>query len=620
MLTRPAAGTIPDAPGSYQFKDRDGRVIYVGKAKSLRSRLSNYFVNPALLAPRTRQMVTAAESVEWIEVRNEVEALFLEFNLIKKHKPRFNVRLKDDKSYPYLAVTVSEDWPRAMVLRGAKRKGVRYYGPFAHAYAIRETLDLLLRTFPIRTCNDNKLDRHRKLGRPCLYAHIEKCSAPCVEAISPSDYETLVGELLDFLDGHSEKIIDRLETEMRQAASELEFERAARLRDQLGSVRKAIERQQMVGDKDEDYDAIGLAEDDLEASIQVFNVRRGRMVGRKGLVLEKVEELSPEALSARILEMLYGDASAEDVPKEVLMPVEPEDLELYEEFLCHVRGSKVRIRVPKRGNKRTFLETVTKNAEEAFTRHRLKRASDLPEAPLRIECYDISHTMGTEIVASMVVMEDGLAKRSDYRRFKIRSLVNQDDFAAMTEVLTRRFTNYLKERDEGVRAGKRFSYPPNLVLIDGGKGQLSAAVAVLEELGLEEIPVASLAKKFEEVYKPGEPEPIRIPRDSEALYLLQAVRDEAHRFAITYHRSRRDKAMTKSVLDDIAGLGPGRRTRLLKEFGSVKKIRALTEDELVALPWLPEAVARRVYDRLHTPSAPARSPVPVSVSSWRRDE
>jgi excinuclease ABC subunit C len=636
MVTRPAAGSIPDAPGSYQFKDRDGRVIYVGKAKSLRSRLSNYFVNPLLLPDRTRHMVTAAESVEWIEVRNEVEALFLEFNLIKKHKPRFNIRLKDDKSYPYLAVTVSEEWPRAMVMRGAKRKGVRYYGPFAHAYAIRETLDLLLRTFPIRTCSDNKLDRHRKLGRPCLYAHIEKCSAPCVDAVTPADYETLVGELLDFLDGRTETIVERLEEQMKAAAGELEFERAARLRDQLTSVRKAIERQQMVGDKNEDYDAIGLAEDDLEASIQVFNVRRGRMVGRKGLVLEKVEELTPAGQSARILEMLYGDAQADDVPKEVLIPVEPEELDLYEEFLSHVRGSKVRIRVPQRGNKRSFLETVTKNAEEAFTRHRLKRASDhnararaltalqdqldLPEAPLRIECYDISHTMGTEIVASMVVMEDGLAKRSDYRRFKIRSLTDQDDFAAMSEVITRRFANYLRERDEGVRAGKRFSYPPNLVLIDGGKGQLSAAVAALEELGLEEIPVASLAKKFEEVYLPGESDPVRIPRDSEALYLLQAVRDEAHRFAITYHRSRRDKAMTKSVLDDITGLGPGRRKRLLKEFGSVKKIRALTEEELVAVPWLPEAVGRRVYDRLHSPSPPSRSPVPVSVSSWRGDD
>ncbi len=613
MLNRPATGTIPDAPGSYQFKDRDGRVIYVGKAKSLRHRLANYFVTPTALAPRTRQMVAAAESVEWIEVRNEVEALFLEFNLIKKHKPRFNIRLKDDKSYPYLAVTLDEEWPRAMVMRGAKRKGVRYFGPFAHAYAIRETLDLLLRTFPIRTCSNNKLERHQKLGRPCLYAHIEKCSAPCVEAVTEEEYARLVAELLDFLDGDTDGVVDRLETEMKAASHELEFERAARLRDQLASVRKAIERQQMVGERDEDYDAIGLAEDELEASVQVFNVRRGRMVGRKGLIVDKVEELSRPALVARILEQLYGDA--DEVPKELLVPDEPEELELYEEFLSHTRGSRVRIRVPQRGNKRRFLETVTKNAEEAFARHRLKRASDhnararaptalqdaldLPEAPLRIECYDISHIMGTEIVGSMVVMEDGLAKRSDYRRFKVRSLEDQDDFAAMSEVLTRRFTNYLRERDEGVQAGKRFSYPPNLVLVDGGKGQLGVAVSVLEELGLEEIPVAALAKRFEEVYRPGDPEPVRIPRDSGALYLLQAVRDEAHRFAITYHRQLRGKSMTRSALDDIPGLGPARRTRLLKEFGSLKRIRGLSEEALIALPWLPAPVARNVYAQLH---------------------
>jgi excinuclease ABC subunit C len=613
MLTRPEAGTIPDAPGSYQFKDRDGRVIYVGKAKSLRHRLSNYFVTPAALMPRTRQMVAAAETVEWIEVRNEVEALFLEFNLIKKHKPRFNIRLKDDKSYPYLAVTLDEEWPRAMVMRGARRKGIRYYGPYAHAYAIRETLDLLLRTFPIRTCSNNKLERHQKLGRPCLYAHIEKCSAPCVEAVTPADYDRLVAELLDFLDGNTEAVVDRLDTEMRAASAGLEFERAARLRDQLASVRKAIERQQMVGERDEDYDAIGLAEDELEASVQVFNVRRGRMVGRKGLIVDKVEELSRPALVARILEQLYGDA--EEIPKELLVPDEPEERELYEEFLSHTRGSRVRIRVPKRGSKRSFLETVTRNAQEAFARHRIKRASDhnararaltalqdaldLPEAPLRIECYDISHIMGTEIVGSMVVMEDGLAKRSDYRRFKVRSLSDQDDFAAMSEVLTRRFTNYLRERDEGVQAGKRFAYPPNLVLVDGGKGQLGVAVTVLEELGLEDIPVAALAKRFEEVYRPGDAEPVRIPRDSEALYLLQAVRDEAHRFAITYHRTLRGKSMTRSALDEIPGLGPARRTRLLKEFGSVKRIRALSEEDLVALPWLPAPVARNVFAHLH---------------------
>ena len=621
MFTRPEAGSIPDSPGSYQFLDDEGRVIYVGKAKSLRSRLSNYFGPPASLPERTRQMVRSAERVEWIEVNNEVEALFLEFNLIKRHRPRFNIRLKDDKSYPFLAVTLDEEWPRAMVMRGSKRKGVRYFGPYAHAYAIRETLDLLLRTFPIRTCTNNKFERHHKLGRPCLYAHIEKCAAPCVGDITADDYQTLVQELVDFLDGESDAVVARLDSRMRAAADETEFELAARCRDQLASVRKAIERQQMVGAREEDYDLLGIAEDELEASVQVFYVRRGRVVGRKGLVVDKVEDVETPALVARIIEQLYADAPPTDIPKEILVPVEPEDLQLYEEFLALARGSKVGIRVPQRGGKRELLATATLNAREAFQRHKLRRASDhnararalvalqdaleLPEAPLRIECFDISHIQGTEIVASMVVMEDGLAKRSDYRRFKIKTLDGQDDFAAMEEVLTRRFRNYLRERDEGAHAGKRFSYPPNLLLIDGGKGQLGVATRVLEELGLEDISVASLAKKFEEVYLPGRSEPLRIPRDSEALYLLQQVRDEAHRFAITYHRQLRGRRMTRSALDDVAGLGPTRRARLLKEFGSVKKLRALTEEELVALPWLPDAVARATYAGLH--SVPIRS-------------
>jgi excinuclease ABC subunit C len=621
VITRPAPGTIPDTPGSYQFVDAQGRVIYVGKAKSLRSRLSNYFAPPDSLPERTRQMVSAADHVEWIEVRNEVEALFLEYNLIKRHRPRFNIRLKDDKSYPFLAVTLDEEWPRAMVMRGRKRKGVRYFGPFAHAYAIRETLDLLLRTFPIRTCTDPKFQRHERLGRPCLYAHIEKCAAPCVGDIDREEYGRLVAELLEFLDGNTEPVIRRLEHRMRDAADGLEYELAARLRDQLASVRKAIERQQMVGSREEDYDLLGIEEDSLEASVQVFHVRRGRLVGRKGLVVDKVEDVETPALVARLVEQLYADAPADEVPKELLVPVEPEDRALYEEFLSLTRGSKVGIRVPQRGGKRELLATATVNAREAFARHKLRRASDhnararalvalqdaldLPEAPLRIECFDISNLQGSEIVASMVVMEDGLPKRSDYRRFKIRSLDGQDDFGAMEEALTRRFRNYLREREEGARAGKRFSYPPNLLLIDGGRGQLNVAVRVLEDLGLEEIAVASLAKRFEEVYLPTRPEPVRIARDSDALYLLQQVRDEAHRFAITYHRSLRGKKMTKSVLDDVAGLGPGRRARLLREFGSIKRLRELDEDALLALSWLPDAVGRAVYARLHSPPVPA---------------
>ncbi len=614
MLSRPPAGTIPDKPGSYQFKDRHGRIIYVGKAKSLRSRLSNYFGSPATLPPRTLQMMTAATSVEWIEVRTEVDALFLEYNLIKEHRPRFNIRLKDDKSYPYLAVTLDEAWPRAMVMRGAKRKGVRYFGPFAHAYAIRETLDLLLRTFPVRTCTNGKFVRHERLGRPCLYAHIEKCSAPCVGAVTDPEYTNLVEDLLSFLGGETAPVVARLEALMQEAAEEMEYERAARLRDQLTSVRKAIERQQMVGEKPEDFDVIGLAEDELEASVQIFFVRRGRVVGRRGLVVDKVEDVETPALVARVLEQLYADAAPEDVPREVLVPTDPEEHALYEEFLSHVRGSKVRIRIPLRGEKRALLETVAHNATEAFTRHRLKRASDhnarartltalqealdLPEAPLRIECFDISNLQGTEIVASMTVLEDALPKRSEYRRFKIRNQEGQDDFAAMEEALTRRFRRYLDERDEGARAGKRFAYPPNLLVIDGGKGQLGVAVRVLEELGLEDISVVGLAKRLEEVFRPGESESIRIPRDSPALYLLQQVRDEAHRFAITYHRSLRDKKMTASVLDEVPGLGPSRRTKLLKQFGSVKQVREQDLEALQALTWLPSAVAADLFARL----------------------
>ncbi|HEX5946661.1 MAG TPA: excinuclease ABC subunit UvrC [Acidimicrobiales bacterium] len=616
MVQRPPAGTIPDAPGSYQFKDRDGRVIYVGKARSLRQRLSNYFQAPRNLPPRTATMVATAETVEWIQVRNEVEALMLEYSLIKQHKPRFNIRLRDDKSYPFLAVTVGDEWPRPMVMRGRKRKGVRYFGPYGHASAIRETLDLLLRTFPLRTCSENKFGHHESLGRPCLLFHIEKCTGPCVGEIDHDAYEKLVEELIDFLDGDTDTIVGRLEAQMKAAASNLEYERAARLRDRLTSVRKAIERQQMVADRNEDLDVIGIAEDDLEAAVQVFFVRRGRVVGRKGFVLDKVEDLAPGELIGDVLEGLYDDSPL-GVPRTVLVPSEPDDPELYVDWLTLLRGGRVDVRVPQRGAKRELQATVTRNAAEEFTRHRLRRASDhnarakalnelqdalgLPEAPLRIECYDMSHIQGTDYVGSMVVMEDGLPKKSDYRRFKVRTVGGNDDFAAMEEVLTRRLTAYLDERalPVGERSGK-FSYPPQLLLVDGGKGQLNVAVRVLEDLGLEEeIPVASLAKRFEEVYVPGKADPVRVPRGSEGLYMLQRIRDEAHRFAITYHRQLRGKRMTKSVLDDIRGLGPTRRKRLTKELGGVAGVKQASLDDLRALPWLPDSVATAVYAKIH---------------------
>ena len=619
MVQRPPAGTIPDTPGSYQFKDAEGRVIYVGKAKSLRSRLSNYFQNPRNLHTRTRQMVETAETVEWMQVGNEVEALMLEYTLIQRHKPRFNVRYMDDKSYPFLAVTTLDDWPRAMVMRGKRKKGNRYFGPYGQAYAIRDTLDLLLRTFPVRTCTDNKFRHHERLGKPCLLFHIEKCAGPCVGEIQKDAYDELVADLVRFHEGDTDEVVAELERQMEQASAELEFELAAHLRDRLSAVRKAIEKQQMVFPKNEDADVIGIHDDELEAAVQVFFVRKGRVMGRRGFVVDKAEELDRPELVSRVLERLYFDDNPIGWPKEVLVPELPADPALYEEWLSELRESKVTIRVPQRGDKRKLHATVTQNAEESFTRHRLKRSSDhnsraralnelqeyldLPHAPLRIECYDMSHIQGTDYVGSMVVVEDGLPKKSEYRRFKIQTVDGNDDFAAMEEVLTRRFTAYLVDRERPVeeRDGK-FAYPPQLLVVDGGKGQLTSAVRVLDELGLrKEIPVISLAKQFEEVFVPGQSQSIRLPRQSEALFMLQRIRDESHRFAITFHRQLRDKRMTKSALDGIPGLGPTRKKRLTKELGGVNAVKRADLETLKALSWLPDEVAENVFRALHSP-------------------
>ncbi|MEO1060275.1 MAG: excinuclease ABC subunit UvrC [Actinomycetota bacterium] len=618
MVERPPAGTIPDTPGSYQFKDADGRVIYVGKARSLRSRLSNYFQDPRNLHARTAQMVQAAETVEWIQVETEVEALLLEYSLIQRHQPRFNIRYRDDKSYPFLSVTVSDEWPRAMVMRGRRRKGVRYFGPYGHAWAIRETLDLLLRTFPIRTCSDNKLERHAKLGRPCLLFHIEKCAGPCVGEISEEDYADLVDELLRFLDGDTDEVEARLEQEMKDAATNLEFEVAARHRDRLGAIRRAIEKQRVVGTKNEDYDVIGISDDDLEAAVQVFFVRKGRVMGRNGFIVDKAEPLTQPELVGRVMERLYYDDNPIGMPKLVVVPDLPDDPELYEAWLTEQRGSRVEIRIPQRGEKRSLHETVTQNAKEEFRRHRMKRASDhnsraralnelqeyldLPNAPLRIECYDMSHLQGTDYVGSMVVLEDGLPAKNEYRRFKLKGVDQNDDFAAMEEVLTRRLSAYLEDRSKPVSERGKFSYPPQLLVVDGGKGQLSVAQRVLDELGLsDEIPCAALAKQFEEIFLPDRAESVRIPRQSEALYLMQRIRDESHRFAIEYHRKLRDKRMTKSVLDDVPGLGPTRKQRLLKELGGITRVKAASLDDLRELSWLPDAVAEALHEHLHSP-------------------
>jgi excinuclease ABC subunit C len=631
MQDRPATSSIPDAPGSYQFFDPEGRVLYVGKAKSLRHRLPNYWQDSAHLLPRTAQMVAQADHVEWVVVDSEVDALILEHSLIQAHLPRYNVRLKDDKSYPWLAITLNDEWPRPAVVRGHKRKGVRYFGPYGQAGGIRSTLDLLVRSFPVRTCSDNKFVRHERLGRPCLLYDIDRCSGPCVGAVDHEAYDGFVNDLMGFLSGDTEPVLDRLAAEMQAASDNLEFERAARLRDRITTASKAAEAQLMVSDRAEDFDVIGVADDPLEASVQIFVVRRGRVVGHRGFVAEKVEDLTSAEFLALTLQQVYG-ADGTEVPRRVLVPELPADHDVITTWMAALRGGPVDVAVPQRGPKRALQETVTRSAGEDLSRHRLRRASDhnarskaltelqealgLRQAPLRIECYDMSHLQGTDYVGSMVVVEDGLAKRSDYRRFKVKTVGGNDDYAAMEEVLTRRLRALVEERQaevapdaEGVETDRvegerprprRFAYRPNLLVVDGGKGQLGVAERVVRELGLEgEIELASLAKQFEEVYRPGSSEPVRLRRGSDALYLLQRLRDEAHRFAITFHRERRGKRMTTSALDGIPGLGPARRNRLVKELGGVNAVKAASLEELLAPSWLPDAVGLATYDGLH---------------------
>jgi excinuclease ABC subunit C len=620
-VPRPDPAGVPDAPGAYLFRDPDGRVIYVGKAKSLRKRLPSYWSQP--LHPRTEAMVSAADRVEWIVASGEVDALHLEYNLIQEHRPRFNVRYRDDKSYPYLAITVAERWPRAMVTRSKRRKGVRFFGPYAHAYAIRDTLDSLTRVFPVRTCSNGFFDQRRRAGRPCLYYDIGRCAGPCVPektGVTDESYGTLVRRLIDFLGGNHRPILRELEREMGLASAAEEYEKAARFRDRLTAARKAIETQEMVLSPSENLDVIALAEDDLEAAFQAFFVRRGRVTGRKGWVVDRVEDLDTPGLVSSFLRELYMDR--EEVPPAVLVPAWPLDRPLLEEWLAARRGGPVRIKVPARGDKRRLLQVVTTNAKEAFTRHKLKRASDfasrsraltelgevlgLGDPPLRIECYDVSNLGPASVVGSMVVFEDGLPKRSDYRRFEIKGVPGQDDFASMEELLRRRFARYLREREEPAGTRRRFAYPPSLVVVDGGRGQLGVALRVLDVLGLD-IPAAGLAKRLEEVYLPGQPEPLRIPRGSESLFLLQHVRDEAHRFAVEYHRKKRERRAMASPLDDIAGIGPVRKRALLRRFGSLQRLGRASQEEIASTPGIGSALAGEVSNRLHRPQGEART-------------
>ena len=615
-MKQPDQGTIPTNPGSYQFFDRDGSIIYVGKAKNLRSRVNSYFGNKKTMAARTQRMMQEATHLEWIQVRNELEALMLEFTLIKEHKPRFNVDLKDNKSYPYLSVTMNEKWPRPSITRGKRKRGVRYFGPYGNVKAIRETLDLLIKSFPLRTCSNVKFNEHEKTGKPCLLFHIEKCSGPCVEKITKKDYDTLVSDLLGFLDGNSKTIVNDLRSEMSIFSEKQQFENAARARDKILNIERVLERQQMVLNETENIDIFGFFGDEIEASVQVFYVRHGRVVGRKGFIVDRIAGINNSELVRHLLVEHYTSDPPRGVPSQILAEATPVDIQLLESWLSEERNSAVEIRVPKRGEKKSLLETVINNANEEFIRHRLKRATDhnsrskalselqtalgMKDAPLRIECYDMSHLQGTDYVGSMVVMEDGLLKKSDYRRFRINSFDGNDDYAAMKEVISRRLAAYLKENKETIVGGtKKFAYPPQLLLVDGGKGQLAVAEAAVFEAGLSDlIFVASLAKQFEEVFIAGQREPVVIPRNSEALYMLQRLRDESHRFAVEYHRKLRGKRMTESVLDGIPGLGEKRKNRLLKEFGSLKRVKESSLKELNEIKWLPEKVAIEVAKKL----------------------
>ncbi|WP_030799153.1 excinuclease ABC subunit UvrC [Streptomyces sp. NRRL S-337] len=658
---RPKPGQIPDSPGVYKFRDEHGRVIYVGKAKSLRQRLANYFQDLAGLHPRTRTMVTTAASVEWTVVSTEVEALQLEYSWIKEFDPRFNVKYRDDKSYPYLAVTLNEDFPRAQVMRGAKKKGVRYFGPYAHAWAIRETVDLMLRVFPVRTCSAGVFKRSAQIGRPCLLGYIGKCSAPCVGRISEADHRELAEEFCDFMAGRTGAYIRRLERQMQDAAEEMEYERAARLRDDIGALKRAMEKSAVVLADATDADLIAVAEDELEAAVQIFHVRGGRVRGQRGWVTDKVEAVTTGDLVEHALQQLYGDEQGDAVPKEVLVPALPDPVEPVAQWLTQRRGSQVSLRIPQRGDKKDLMATVGRNAQQALALHKTKRASDLTtrsraleeiaealgldSVPLRIECFDISHLQGEDVVASMVVFEDGLARKSEYRRFQIKGFAGQDDVRSMHEVIGRRFRRYLQEKQKSgewteepgrpdgetpeapeapeVAAGdtapatdgpldedgrpKRFAYPPQLVVVDGGAPQVAAARRAMDELGIDDVAVCGLAKRLEEVWLPGEDDPVVLPRSSEGLYLLQRVRDEAHRFAITYQRSKRTKRLKASPLDAVPGLGDTRRHALLKHFGSLKKLRAATIDEICAVPGVGRKTAETVAAALAgaAPTAPA---------------
>ena len=649
---RPAAGDIPTEPGVYRFRDEHGRVVYVGKAKNLRNRLNSYFAAPERLAPKTYAMVHTATSVEWTVVGSELESLQLEYTWIKEYKPRFNIAFRDDKSYPYLAVTMRDKFPRAQVMRGDRKKGVRYFGPYSQVWAIRETLDALLRVFPVRTCSPGVFKRAEASGRPCLLGYIDKCSAPCVGRISPEEHRDLADGLCRFMAGGAEKFIAELTTDMKDAAANMDFERAAVLRDDIVALTKAFERNAVVLSDSTDADLFAFVQDELEAAVQVFFVRGGRIRGQRGWIVEKVNDGSEGELIEQLLVRLYGEATAHvasasntlaeetdanrhEIPRQILVPVLPDNAEQLREWLSGVRGAKVSIAVPQRGDKAELMKTVAENARHSLALHKSRRAGDittrsaslvelqealeLPEPLMRIECYDISHVQGTNVVASMVVFEDGLPAKSAYRKFSVSGDAARDDTASMYDVITRRFKRYLTEQQQRAQAGPqrsgevasdahaqepaKFAYPPNLVLVDGGPPQVAAAQAALSDLGVVDVHVAGIAKRLEELWLPDDDFPVILPRNSQALFLVQRIRDEAHRFAITFHRSKRGKAMVASTLDAVPGLGPAKREALIKHFGSLKKLKAASADELTQVQGVGPSLASKIREHFEAEAA-----------------
>ena len=649
---RPASGDIPTEPGVYRFRDEHGRVVYVGKAKNLRNRLNSYFAAPERLAPKTYAMVHTATSVEWTVVGSELESLQLEYTWIKEYKPRFNIAFRDDKSYPYLAVTMRDKFPRAQVMRGDRKKGVRYFGPYSQVWAIRETLDALLRVFPVRTCSPGVFKRAEASGRPCLLGYIDKCSAPCVGRISPEEHRNLADGLCRFMAGGAEKFIAELTTDMKDAAANMDFERAAVLRDDIVALTKAFERNAVVLSDSTDADLFAFVQDELEAAVQVFFVRGGRIRGQRGWIVEKVNDGSEGELIEQLLVRLYGEAAAHvasasstlaeetdanrhEIPRQILVPVLPDNTEQLREWLSGVRGAKVSIAVPQRGDKAELMKTVAENARHSLALHKSRRAGDittrsaslvelqealeLPEPLMRIECYDISHVQGTNVVASMVVFEDGLPAKSAYRKFSVSGDAARDDTASMYDVITRRFKRYLTEQQQRAQAGPqrsgevasdahaqepaKFAYPPNLVLVDGGPPQVAAAQAALSDLGVVDVHVAGIAKRLEELWLPDDDFPVILPRNSQALFLVQRIRDEAHRFAITFHRSKRGKAMVASALDAVPGLGPAKREALIKHCGSLKKLKAASADELTQVQGVGPSLASKIREHFDAEAA-----------------